>query len=176
MTPVPGGTYGRVAGRDRCAACDARLPPASVSCGQCGHPVERDLDATSTLPWTISPEDLITTHRSDRLRAQLSLGPGESALVLTRGAGAGSSFRLTDDVVSLGRSSTATIILDDISVSRRHAEVRPAPHGYRIFDVGSLNGTYLNDRRVDEAALVHGDEVQIGLFKLVFLHMDSQPT
>ena len=60
------------------------------------------------------------------------------------------------------------IFLDDITVSRRHAEVRKVEGGYVVADVGSLNGTYLNRERVEEAVLHDGDELQIGTFKLVF--------
>ncbi|HEY5155479.1 MAG TPA: FHA domain-containing protein, partial [Acidimicrobiales bacterium] len=61
------------------------------------------------------------------------------------------------------------IFLDDITVSRRHAEVRRQGDLYVAADAGSLNGTYLNRERIDEAPLVNGDELQIGKFKLVFL-------
>jgi pSer/pThr/pTyr-binding forkhead associated (FHA) protein len=57
---------------------------------------------------------------------------------------------------------------DDITVSRRHAEIRRLDDGYVIVDAGSLNGTYVNQERVERAALVHGDEIQIGKFRLVF--------
>ena len=64
---------------------------------------------------------------------------------------------------------TAIIFLDDITVSRRHAEIRQVTGGYEVADVGSLNGTYLNRERVEKAPLHDGDELQIGSFKLVFL-------
>lgn len=108
-------------------------------------------------------------HPADRLRAAFGLGPGQSALALVRGPGAGSTFRLLEAVL-IGRSSDAAVLLDDISVSRRHAEVRPGPDGWAVADLGSLNGTYLNLRRVEQAILAHGDELQIGLFRLLFLH------
>jgi pSer/pThr/pTyr-binding forkhead associated (FHA) protein len=122
------------------------------------------------MPRVRSSSEPRLVRRADQLRHQLGLLPGESALLVVRGPGAGSVFRLGLVVVTVGRSAGATVILDDISVSRRHAEIRPVPQGYRIADVGSLNGTYLNDTRVEEAPLAHGDEIQIGLFKLCFLH------
>ncbi|MEO7836803.1 MAG: FHA domain-containing protein [Acidimicrobiales bacterium] len=112
---------------------------------------------------------MLRTHEADVLREQLALQPGQSAIILTRGPGAGSLLRLGHDVISLGRSSTTTVLLDDISVSRRHAEVRIVPPGYRIVDLGSLNGTYVNDSPVEEALLSHGDDIRIGRFKLCFL-------
>jgi len=128
-------------------------------------------DVTAAVPQVASPDDLLGTHRTARLSDRLALGPGESALVLTRGRGVGSSFRLAGAVITIGRNTGADIFLDDVSVSRRHAEIHASPQGYRISDAGSLNGTYVNDVRTDLAVLGHGDEVQIGLFKLVFLSM-----
>jgi len=130
-----------------------------------------DPDVTASVPLVLSPADLVTTHRTARLRDRLALGPGESALVLTRGPGVGSSFRLVVESITIGRSTTAGILLDDISVSRHHATITASPRGYRISDNGSLNGTYVNDVRTDLRLLVHGDEIQVGLFKLVFLSM-----
>ena len=144
----------------------------SPDVGGSGHerPAGRnDPDATGALPRTRSPAELLIAHQADRMSEQLGLRGGESALLVTRGPGAGSSYRLAEGVISLGRSSTATIVLDDVSVSRRHAEVRRDADGYRIVDVGSLNGTYVNDIAVDEALLAHGQEIRIGLFKLLFL-------
>jgi pSer/pThr/pTyr-binding forkhead associated (FHA) protein len=73
------------------------------------------------------------------------------------------------DVTRAGRHPESEIFLDDITVSRRHAEFVRQGSGYVVRDVGSLNGTYLNRERLEEAPLNHGDEVQIGKFKLVFL-------
>jgi len=112
-------------------------------------------------------------HPADRLRDALGLRPGESALAMVRGPGAGSTFRLHEAML-IGRSGEATVLLDDVSVSRRHAEVRPGPDGWTVADLGSLNGTYLNLRRVEQAALAHGDEIQVGLFRLVFLHKPAR--
>jgi len=88
--------------------------------------------------------------------------------VVKRGPNAGSKFALEHDVTRAGRHPDSDIFLDDVTVSRRHAEIVRKPEGYTLRDVGSLNGTYLNRERIDEAALGHGDELQIGKFKLVF--------
>lgn len=162
---------GRGPRRNHCDACGAAMTNAS-RCDACGGSASRDdLDDTAAVPQTRSSVELLLAHRADLLREQLGLRAGESVLLFTRGAGAGSSYRLGGEVVSLGRSTTATIVLDDVSVSRRHAEIHPAAGGYRIVDVGSLNGTYVNDVLVDHVFLAHGDEIRIGLFKLVFLSM-----
>lgn len=96
-------------------------------------------------------------------------GQGHGVLTITRGPGSGSRFTVVSDVVHLGRHPRSDVFLDDISVSRRHAEIRRAGTGHLVRDLGSLNGTYLNGARVDEAELRHGDELQIGRFKLAFL-------
>ena len=73
-------------------------------------------------------------------------------------------------MTSVGRHGEADILLDDVTVSRRHAEVERIGERYVARDVGSLNGTWLNGQRVDTAELTDGDELQIGRFKLVFFH------
>ena len=90
-------------------------------------------------------------------------------LVVKRGPNAGSKFLLDADLIRAGRHPDSDIFLDDITVSRRHAEIVREGYGYRVRDVGSLNGTYLNRERIEsEAPLQNGDELQIGKFKLVF--------
>jgi len=133
------------------------------------EPGRYDPDATTAVSRVDSSADLLRTHEADALREGLALQPGESAIIITRGPGAGSLLRLGHDVVTLGRSSTATVLLDDISVSRRHAEIGVVPLGYRIVDLGSLNGTYVNDSLAEEVLLSHGDDIRIGRFKLCFL-------
>ncbi|MFL6226315.1 MAG: FHA domain-containing protein, partial [Actinomycetes bacterium] len=81
---------------------------------------------------------------------------------------AGSRFLLDKEVVTAGRHPESDIFLDDITVSRRHAEIRRGPNGFTVHDVGSLNGTYLNRERVEDGELDAGDELQIRKFKLVF--------
>jgi pSer/pThr/pTyr-binding forkhead associated (FHA) protein len=97
-----------------------------------------------------------------------ALAPGTALLVVSRGPNAGSRFLLDAEVVTVGRHPDSEIFLDDITVSRRHAEFRRSADGFDVVDVGSLNGTYVNRERVDHATLVGGDEVQIGKYRLVF--------
>lgn len=99
-----------------------------------------------------------------------AFGSDEGLFVVRQGPKAGARYALDDDLVTLGRHPRSTIFLDDITVSRRHAEVHRSQAAYRVRDVGSLNGTYVNRKRVEEAALTDGDEIQIGRFKLVFMH------
>jgi hypothetical protein len=96
-----------------------------------------------------------------------ALAPGTALLVVSRGPNAGSRFLLDADAVTVGRHPDSDIFLDDITVSRRHAEFRRGGGGFEVVDVGSLNGTYVNRERVDRAVLGGGDEVQIGKYRLV---------
>ena len=81
----------------------------------------------------------------------------------------GSRFLLDQPTTSAGRHPDSDIFLDDVTVSRRHAEFRLETDEFQVVDVGSLNGTYVNREPVDSAVLANGDEVQIGKFRLVFL-------
>lgn len=96
------------------------------------------------------------------------LPSGGGLLVVQRGPNAGSRYLLDQELVRLGRHPEADILLDDVTVSRQHAEIRRTPEGYVVRDAGSLNGTYLNRQRAEEALLRNGDELQIGRFRLVF--------
>lgn len=97
------------------------------------------------------------------------LSPGSALLIVKRGPNSGSRFALTQPVMSAGRHPESDIYLDDITVSRRHAEIRSEDGQFRIVDVGSMNHTYLNREPVDSAVLADGDEIQIGRIRLVFL-------
>jgi len=94
---------------------------------------------------------------------------GSALLVVKRGPNAGSRFLLDQPTTSAGRHPDSDIFLDDVTVSRRHAEFRSDHNEFQVVDVGSLNGTYVNREPVDAATLANGDEVQIGKFRLVFL-------
>lgn len=97
------------------------------------------------------------------------LPEGQALLVVKRGPNAGSRFLLDQETTSAGRHPDSDIFLDDVTVSRRHAEFRQEGQSFTVVDVGSLNGTYVNREPVDSATLSNGDEVQIGKFRLVFL-------
>ena len=96
------------------------------------------------------------------------LTEGAALLVVRKGPNEGSKYMLDAEVTRAGRHPDSDIFLDDITVSRRHAEVIRRADGFHVLDTGSLNGTYVNRDRVDEAKLANGDELQIGKFKLVF--------
>ncbi len=88
--------------------------------------------------------------------------------MVQRGPGSGSRFLLDSDVVYAGRSPESEIFLDDVTVSRKHAEFNREGASFTVSDVGSLNGTYVNRDRIDHVLLKDGDEVQIGKYRLVF--------
>jgi pSer/pThr/pTyr-binding forkhead associated (FHA) protein len=88
--------------------------------------------------------------------------------VVRKGPNEGSKYMLDAEVTRAGRHPDSDIFLDDITVSRRHAEIIRRADGFHLLDAGSLNGTYVNRNRVEETKLSNGDELQIGKFKLVF--------
>lgn len=98
------------------------------------------------------------------------LPSGSALLVVKRGPNAGSRFLLDQDTTASGRHPDSDIFLDDVTVSRRHAEFRRNGNQYEVVNVGSLNGTYVNREPKNSAVLSNGDEVQIGKFRLVFLN------
>ena len=150
---------------------------ATVTCQRCGHPNPLPANFCSSCGADLGVEPDHTTatvavpidgaEDLDVQRDELPAGLG--MLVVTRGPNTGSRFALDSPITTAGRHPDSTIFLDDITVSRRHAEFRQVGDTYRVVDVGSLNGTYLNRERVEEGDLHDGDEVQIGTFKLVFL-------
>jgi len=136
-------------------------------CSSCGAVLEPQAGDDTTI--TFAPVEGVGEVAEEELTVTLGEFPDSTAMVVVkRGPNAGSKFALDTDVTRAGRHPDSDIFLDDITVSRRHAEVVRGDDGYLIRDVGSLNGTYLNRERIEEAALANGDEVQIGKFRLVF--------
>jgi pSer/pThr/pTyr-binding forkhead associated (FHA) protein len=128
------------------------------------------LDVTSTLNLGALDE---ATEVSDAEvmpgRVSGSLPAGTALLAVRRGPNAGARFLLDHDVTTSGRHPDSDIFLDDVTVSRRHAEFHRESGVFTVRDVGSLNGTYVNRERVESSTLSNGDEVQIGKFRLVFI-------
>jgi pSer/pThr/pTyr-binding forkhead associated (FHA) protein len=131
------------------------------------------LDVTSTLNLA-ALEDMIESNAAAETdvapsRVAGSLPPGTALLVVRRGPNAGARFLLDHDVTTSGRHPDSDIFLDDVTVSRRHAEFHRDGATFTVRDVGSLNGTYVNRERVEAATLASCDEVQIGKFRLVLI-------
>lgn len=147
-----------------CPRCGHENPDDAKFCAECGTPLHPQEDTTI---------DLHPTEIEDETGEEVylpldELEDGQALLVVTRGANAGSKFLIDTDVTTAGRHPESVIFLDDITVSRRHAEIRRKDSKFFIYDLGSLNGTYVNRDRVEETQLANGDEVQIGKFKLLF--------
>jgi pSer/pThr/pTyr-binding forkhead associated (FHA) protein len=113
-----------------------------------------------------TPESGLSTADRSAIEA---LPEGSALLVVQRGPNSGARFLLDSEKTTAGRRPDSDIFLDDVTVSRRHAEFRSDAGDFVVVDVGSLNGTYVNREPVDTAVLVDGDEVQIGKFRLVFI-------
>jgi pSer/pThr/pTyr-binding forkhead associated (FHA) protein len=149
-----------------CNHCGHRNPPDSSFCSSCGSPLDVQGDRTITL----SPVDPLqdAPGAEDDVVVPMSELPTDTAVLIVRsGPQAGDRFALGDGTIRLGRHPDSEIMLDDITVSRRHASITRTADGYVVTDAGSLNGTYLNQERIDQALLHHGDELQVGKFRLV---------
>jgi len=160
-----------------CPGCGEPNPETARFCSQCGTPLTRAAAERSTAGETTSMiftgTDLPDTETGDESAADTAvvdaLPPNTALLVVKRGPNAGSRFLLDSELTEVGRRPDSDIFLDDVTVSRRHAEFYRHRGRFAVRDVGSLNGTYVNRERIEEAALIGGDEVQIGKFRLVFL-------
>jgi pSer/pThr/pTyr-binding forkhead associated (FHA) protein len=159
-----------------CNHCGHENPEGSRFCSQCGtalpgadRPVATPGVTDTAMLTPVGVDDLEREQLTDEDQAAVDALPAGSALLIVqRGPNAGSRFLLDTDVVTAGRHPDSDIFLDDVTVSRRHAEFRRDALGIRVRDVGSLNGTYVNRDRIDEVTLSNGDEVQIGKYRLVF--------
>ena len=145
-------------------------------CTRCGHPNKDEarycancgaaLQEETTLG--ITPIEVEGEGGDEFPFPEDELDPGQALLLVKHGPNAGSTFLIENDVTSAGRNPESDVFLDDITVSRKHAEIRRQEDGFSIHDLGSMNGTYVNRERVDQTKLAAGDEVQIGKFRLVF--------
>ena len=165
-----------------CTACGKQNPDDARFCAQCGTRIATAGDAapaaespgeqTATITFGNPPER--HSENSDRQLSAVdaaavdALPTGHALLVVQRGPGAGNRFLLDTDLVTAGRHPDSEIFLDDVTVSRRHADFRRTGTSFSVSDVGSLNGTYVNRDRIDSVDLTDGDEVQIGKYRLVF--------
>ena len=168
-----------------CTACGKQNPDDARFCSQCGTRLvtadapaepaqpagEGAGESTATITIGVGADKVETSDRqlsAVDAAAVDALPAGHALLVVQRGPGAGSRFLMDADVVNAGRHPDSEIFLDDVTVSRRHAEFHRSGASFTVSDVGSLNGTYVNRDRIDRVQLKDGDEVQIGKYRLVF--------
>ena len=148
-----------------CPECGFQNPEAANYCAKCGALLVRDESGSdTTMSYTPEDGDEEGAALLDEIKTD---GP---ALVVRSGGGrAGEHFLLENEMTTVGRSPECDVFLDDVTVSRRHAQVVQREGRFFIEDKGSLNGTFLNRRRIESGALSDGDELQIGKYKLTFL-------
>ncbi|HSG14109.1 MAG TPA: FHA domain-containing protein [Gaiellaceae bacterium] len=146
-----------------CPECGFQNPEASNYCSRCGALLTTDTGSETTMSFEIEEEGEETDLRT-------ALGITGPALVVRSGGGmAGQSFQPAEGKTLIGRSPDCEVFLDDVTVSRRHAELTRDGDTFTIRDLGSLNGTYVNRKRIESVVLEDDDEVQIGKYRLTFL-------
>ena len=149
-----------------CPECGFVNDESANYCQKCGaylHPGEEAEDST-TMTYAIDETGELKPVDLDEVTSQ------GAALVIRAGGGrAGESFPLEGDRMTVGRRPESDVFLDDVTVSRDHAVIVRRGSEYHLDDCGSLNGTYVNRRRIDSHRLADGDELQIGKYKLAFL-------
>jgi hypothetical protein len=146
-----------------CSECGFQNPEAANYCSRCGALLEKG-EAGSETTQAFSPEEV----------GELATVPVEGlegpALVVRSGGGrTGETFRPAGERTRIGRSPDCDIFLDDVTVSRNHATLVERDGSFYVEDQASLNGTFVNRRRIDSAQLENGDELQIGKYRLTFV-------
>jgi len=146
-----------------CQECGFQNPEAANYCARCGALLQKGEVSVETTQ-SLSPEEV------GELDHEPVVGLEGPALVVRQGGGrAGESFHPTGERTRIGRSPECEIFLDDVTVSRNHAVLIARAGGYVVEDLGSLNGTFVNRRRIDTAVLQSGDELQIGKYRMTFI-------
>jgi len=144
-----------------CPECGAEVTAAMKFCAECGTKLEVGQSTVSYAPSFGEDVEPVATGSEGAALIEMDQVEGTAGRRM---------HDLTDEVVTVGRGQESSIFLDDVTVSRKHAEiVHGEDAGYRIRDVGSLNGTYVNRVRVDAVDLRNGDEIQIGKYRFRFV-------
>jgi hypothetical protein len=144
-----------------CPECGFQNPEAANYCARCGAYLRRDDQGETTLSLDLGElgED----------GGGAGPPPGPALVVRAGGGRAGESFATAGLRTLIGRSPDCHVFLDDVTVSRRHAEIVHENDDYVIRDLGSLNGTFVNRHRIESSVLADDDEVQIGKYRMTFL-------
>jgi hypothetical protein len=149
-----------------CQECGFQNPEAANYCARCGALLVKDEGGTETTQTFTAEEG--EEAPADALE---DLGVKGPALIVRSGGGrTGETFHPEAGQTTIGRSPDCGIFLDDVTVSRKHAVLVERDGGFFIEDQGSLNGTFVNRKRVESALLEDGDEVQVGKYRLTFLN------
>jgi hypothetical protein len=144
-----------------CPECGFQNPESANYCSKCGALLTKGEPAETTMQFTPDEQEEMSPLDDAAVK-----GP---VLVVRSGGGrAGETFVPDADRTTIGRSPDCEIFLDDVTVSRKHAVIVRTPEGFRVEDQGSLNGTFLNRRRIESGELSDGDEVQVGKYRLTF--------
>ena len=148
-----------------CPECGFVNPEGANYCQKCGAYLARSEGEDSTMAYKVGE-----TGEYEPVDVEEEVGKAGAALVIRSGGGrAGESFTVEGDRMSIGRTPDAAVFLDDVTVSRNHALLVRRRDGLYIDDLGSLNGTYVNRRRIESHKLDDADEIQIGKYKLSYL-------
>jgi pSer/pThr/pTyr-binding forkhead associated (FHA) protein len=145
-----------------CPECGFQNPETANFCAKCGAMLAREAGGETTMSM---PAD----ETQEELSALDETIAGPALVVRSGGGRAGETFRPAGERTLIGRSPECDIFLDDVTVSRRHAELRADEGRFTIRDLGSLNGTFVNRRRIESIDLRDDDEVQIGKYRMTFL-------
>ena len=146
-----------------CPECGFQNPEAANFCATCGAALVHESGGADTT-MALDPDELEDASPLEDLGME-----GPALLVRSGGGRAGEHFVPKEDATTIGRSPDCDIFLDDVTVSRQHAILRRNGNRFVIEDQGSLNGTFVNRRRIESAELADGDELQIGKYRLTFL-------
>jgi pSer/pThr/pTyr-binding forkhead associated (FHA) protein len=146
-----------------CQECGFQNPETANYCSRCGALLEKGGHAAEATQ-TFSPEEV-----GDSAQAPVEGLEGPALVVRSGGGRAGETFRPRGERTRIGRSPDCEVFLDDVTVSRNHAVLVERDGKFHIEDQGSLNGTFINRRRIDNAELENGDELQIGKYRLTFV-------
>lgn len=150
-----------------CPECGFVSPEAANYCEKCGAYIARPegADEPATVTYRVDDSgEYLPVDLDEMVETE-----GAVVVIRTGGGRSGESFTIDDDRMSIGRTPDASLFLDDVTVSRNHALLVRRRDGLYIDDLGSLNGTYVNRRRIESHELADGDEIQIGKYKLSYL-------
>lgn len=150
------------------------LPPydAPKNTGETDLTNTLNIASLRSVPDFISEKSLLDSLSSEEFNVLKDLSKDSGMLISLAGPGKGARFLLDTDCITIGRDSTSEIFLDDVTVSRKHCQILRVKNGslttFEILDLKSLNGTYVNAVSKVKTSLNHGDEVQVGKYRLTF--------